>query len=393
MKLLFVAMADSIHTARWIGQLHGQRWGIDLYSSTTNGGTHEELRGVTVHHLCHSRGRSDIRQRGIPVFSDTLAEFGEWTLDRLWPRLRPERLAALVRRLRPDVVHSLEIQHGGYLTLAAKKLLGGDFPPWIVANWGSDIYHFRRFPEHEKLIRETLRACDAYTCECRRDLDQAADMGFTGRVLPPSPNGGGYDIDRAARLREDRTSGRRLIMVKGYHGWAGRALVALQALERCWELLNGYRLCVYSADPAVATAARVLASSIGISVEIFTQRDRLAHEEMLRRHGAARISIGLSVTDGISTSFLEALLMGSFPIQSWTSCADEWVRDGETGLLVPPEDAEAVAVAVRKALQNDALVDQAAERNWGTARDRLDARILSQAAAAMYVAVAGGRPA
>jgi hypothetical protein len=390
-KVLFVAMADSIHTARWIGQLSGQPWSLALFSSTSNARTHEDLSGLTVHHLCRPRGRPGIRLRGVPLVSQRLAARSARTLDRQWPGLRPRRLAALVRRFRPDVVHSLEIQHAGYLTLAAKKLLGGDFPPWLVTNWGSDIYLFRRFPEHEHQIRETLASCDAYTCECARDVGQAADMGFTGRVFGPAPCAGGYDLPRAAALRQGRPSARRLVMLKGYHGWAGRALVALEALGRLPDLLKGYRLCVYSAVPEVATAARALAARTGLPVEILTRRR--PHEEQLRRHGAARLSIGLSISDGASVSFLEALLMGSFPIQSWTSCAGEWIRDGKTGILVPPEDVEAVAAAIRTALEDDDLVDRAADENWRTAERRLDAGPLREAAASMYMALAGGRTA
>ena len=112
----------------------------------------------------------------------------------------------------------------------------------------------------------------------------------------------------------------------------GRALVALRALESVADLLAGYRICVYSASPEVIEAARGLAARTGIEFEVVTPDRPLSHMEMLRRHGQARLSLGLSMSDGASTSFLEAFVMGSFPVQSWTSCANEWVVDGETGI-------------------------------------------------------------
>ncbi len=66
----------------------------------------------------------------------------------------------------------------------------------------------------------------------------------------------------------------------------------------------------------------------GVIIPEFT-----SHHDILQKHGQARISIGLSIGDAISTSLLEAIVMGSFPIQSWTSCADEWIVDGKTGIL------------------------------------------------------------
>ena len=80
--------------------------------------------------------------------------------------------------------------------------------------------------------------------------------------------------------------------------------------------------------------------------------------------------------------------MGSFPIQSWTACADEWIEDGKTGILVPPEDPEVVELAIRRALTDDELVNQAAERNYRIAEERLDQSILKPKAIEIYTTVA-----
>jgi glycosyltransferase involved in cell wall biosynthesis len=201
-----------------------------------------------------------------------------------------------------------------------------------------------------------------------------------------SPNTGGFDLSELQSLRmPGPSSQRRIIMVKGYQGWAGRALVALRAVERCAELLNDYALCVYSASEEVAMAAELLARSTGVRVTMVPLES--LHQEVLRLHGRARISIGLSISDSISTSFLEALAMGSFPVQSWTSSADEWIEDGVTGLLVPPEDPDVVEQALRRALTDDQLVDAAAAINWQTACERLDSRQLRPKAVALYTTV------
>ncbi len=41
----------------------------------------------------------------------------------------------LIRILRPDIIHSLELQNAGYLVLQAKARLGKSFPTWIATNW------------------------------------------------------------------------------------------------------------------------------------------------------------------------------------------------------------------------------------------------------------------
>jgi glycosyltransferase involved in cell wall biosynthesis len=142
---------------------------------------------------------------------------------------------------------------------------------------------------------------------------------------------------------------------------------------------------VYLADEDVKIAAELVSQTTGIPIEVIPY---CPHEDMLRLFGRARVSIGLSISDAISTTLLEAMVMGSFPIQSCTSCADEWIVDGESGLIVPPEDPEPIAAAIRRAVSDDALVDRAAELNSKIAQERLDQAIIRPQVIAMYERIA-----
>lgn len=386
MRILLVAMSESIHTARWICQIADQGWGIYLFPSIDYGLTHRNLRDVIVYHSVywyqHGYDRS-VKFRGIPVFNKTVALLGRNLLRKLVPNYQVIQLKRLVDKIKPDIIHSLEIQHAGYITLDVKKLFDGLFPTWIVTNWGSDIYLFGRLSEHEPRIREVLGACDYYSCECQRDVSLARSYGFKGKVLPVFPNAGGFDLELVYSLRQPGpVSARRVIILKGYQHWAGRGLVGLRALERCANLLKGYEVVIYSASPDTVIAAELFSKSTGIPTTIVP--NDTSYHDILKLQGRARISIGLSISDAISTSLLEAIVMGSFPIQSWTACADEWVEDGVTGILVPPEDPEIIEKAIRRALSDDELVDNAVEKNSQTARERLDYKMLKQKAIEMY---------
>jgi glycosyltransferase involved in cell wall biosynthesis len=316
----------------------------------------------------------------------TLAERGR--LDLLGDQ--PDRaavLARLIRRLRPDIVHSLEFQHAGYIVLAARERLRGDeMPIWIASNYGSDISLFGHLPEHRARIRALLAAVDVHLCECARDLRLGREFGFTGMEAPLIPVGGGWDLDAAAVYRAPgSTSRRRVIALKSYEGWAGRAGVALEALRRCGDLLAGYALVLYLASHEFGERAARMTAGTGLRVEHAGGRPGwVNYEQMLALHGRARVSIGLSIADGISTSLLEAMLMGSFPIQSHTACADEWIADGVSGLLVHPEDPQPLAHAIRRALTDDDLVDQAAAINAGAIAERLRYRDVRETIIGMY---------
>ncbi len=398
MRILFVAFHNSIHTCRWINQLKGQGWDVHLFPSA-GGDTHVGLEEVTVHELLYQRPAglsTTVRIKGfcwpfpkryLPVTRMALQYF---------PRMLPwaqqvNRLTHLIQVLKPDIVESKEIQHAGYLTLEAKERFKGKFPVWIVNNWGNDIHLFGQLAAHKSKIQQVLSGCDYYSCECHRDIRLARELGFKGEVLPVLPNCGGFDLERLALLRESGpTSSRRLIFVNGYQDWHGRALVALRALSLCADVIRrgGFRVALHSVNPDVKVAAELLANETGIPI---VAHSYCTHDEIMRLHGQSRVHIGLAISDGIAITSLEALVMGAFPIQSCTSCADEWIVDGQTGFIVPPEDPEIVANAIRRALADDELVDSAAEINAKVAQERLAQAVITPKVIAMYERVAADK--
>jgi len=398
MRILFVATADSIHTARWVNQLLGEGWDIHLFP-VEDTDAHPALRGVTVHDMktVHD-GDVDPSVRLLDRFWRIFKRCwplrrGRYRAERLLMRLLPHcserarRLARTIALLSPDMVHSMGLQHSGYLTLEARDLLRKPFPMWAVSIWGSDVYLFGRLQDHIEGIRNVLSLCDYYACESQRDLALGRTFGFKGEMFPVVPMAGGFEIERMTRLRQSGpTSSRRVILLKGYQGWAGRALVGLRAIELCAGLLRGYSIAVYCAwGEDVRIAAELLQHTTGIPIEIVP---RVPHDDMLRLHGRARISIGLSISDGTPSSLLEAMVMGSFPIQSNTSTADEWISDGETGILVHPEEPQEVAAAIRRAVTDDDLVNRAAEINARVAAERLDVSVIRPRVIEMYQKVA-----
>ncbi len=164
-------------------------------------------------------------------------------------------------------------------------------------------------------------------------------------------------------------SNRRIIMVKGYQGWAGRAIEALEALQACQELLSGYEIIVYAASPATVQRVKELQASTGLRIRVLP---RSPHGEVVNLFGRSRLAIGINDTDGVPNAMLEAMTMGAFPIQSDTQSTTEWIHNEENGLLVDPSQPSGISAAIRRGLQDDALVDRAAEFNLQLVLKRLD---------------------
>jgi glycosyltransferase involved in cell wall biosynthesis len=384
-RILFVGMVDAIHAVRWISQITDQECEV-FFFPVERARLHPEFRNLTIFtpNIFSVKYPANNRVRLLPwvnllfLLEAKIPKF----LGIPAPGLVEKALQWVVQTWKPDLVHSLEFQKAGYLTLAVKQKMGARFPRWIATNWGSDIALFGKFPEHREKIQSILAECDYYSAECQRDVDLAKELGFNKKILPVLPNAGGYDLEKIGAYRQPgAVSSRRVVLLKGYQGWAGRGLAGLRALTLCADALKGFRVLIFAASPDVVLAARVFTIETGIPTEIIPYG---SHAEMLRLHGQARIYIGLSIVDGISTSLLEALVMGAFPIQSCTACADEWITDGENGFIIPPEDPHVIAQAIRTALTNDALVDGAAEKNSMLAQKRLERKAIKTKVVEMY---------
>lgn len=70
---------------------------------------------------------------------------------------------------------------------------------------------------------------------------------------------------------------------------------------------------------------------------------------------ASDIFVLPSLSEALSNALMEAMACGVAPIASLVGGSPELVREGETGLLFPPGDAEALAVQIRRLVDDEAL--------------------------------------
>ncbi len=392
MRILFVGFPESIHTARWIAQLADEDWDIHLFP-VHDGPVHPDLKNVTVHSFYRTSpfGNNDrVTRKGLPW--PVLRGRGKIkaALERTAPHLavNSARLARAIRTLEPDVIHVMEMQHAGYLALDSFTQLGASISPCIYSSWGSDFYRYGNESNHQERIRDFLKLCDYYIADCHRDVLLARDFGFAGEVLGVLPVGGGFDLQYMGQFRQPLAT-RKTIALKGYHSdrLLGRALHALEALCACEDLLSDYEVIVYSADREVSEAVRRIAAN-GLR---FRELSATSHDEMIKLMGRSRVALSIGLTDGTPNSLLEAMIMGAFPIQSATVSTAEWIDNGKNGFLVPPEDTDAIAAAIRKALSDDELLEEAARTNNTITTERIDCSIIKPQVIQMYKSVAASR--
>ena len=388
MKILFVAFPFSVHTARWINQLQGTGWEIHLFPSMDFHPLHPSISGVTYYQPSGYAFTKNPANRYVTHFAENLFFRNKlvWKFYRRVGKLLgmrktgADRLRSVIKKLQPDIIHSLETQHAGYLVKLAKEK-GMPFPVWVHSNWGIDLHFFGRLPEHREKIKEVLREVRVLIVEGKRDAVLASGLGFQGKLFTFPSVGGGFIIKEVS---SKTPSTRKKILVKGTQDNVRRGLVALNAIERCAAILGEYEVVIYSATHETKAAAGFISANTGLKITVV---ENLSQEELIRLNSEARLNICVNLSDGLPNSMLEAMMMGAFPIQSNTSLADEWIQHGRTGMLVPPEDPETIEQALRKALTDDEMVNAAAEINRRTIQERLEYNMIKEQVIKMYETV------
>ena len=376
-KILVVAMADSIHTARWLEQFEGSEYKFLLFPSSPHRRIHPKISRL----LSSDSTMNITTPFGLKHTGLFLA-----ALDKLFANhIRGLLLRRFIKRFNPDVLHAVETQGAGYISSIALERIKNK-PIFILTLWGSDLFWFRRFKRHEAQLKNLLPQVDLLSMECSRDIAIAKEFGFVGEIFPPFPVTGGYELSvQKSDSPKTPPSARKVILVKGHTRFVGRGLIALDAIKKVADLLVDYEVIVYSADPQAIRRVQKLVKDTQLNVRSF-KRGELSHHELLSFFKSARIYIGISLSDGISVSLQEAMVCGSFPIQTNTSCADEWIVDGKSGFIVDPYNPALIVSALRKALENDALVDAASKINLDTAQQRLSTSAVSESIRGFYLA-------
>lgn len=362
MKLIFVvAMADSVHTARWLSQFADQHLLILLFPSTPHRRVHPVINDLIQNNSNNLRVRiaPGMRYLALPL----------WLIDRSTPlRIRSRILRYLIDVQKPTILHGMETQNAGYLIAEAIPQLR-TVPKVYLSIWGSDLFWFQQFANHRSKIRGILSKTDALSTECKRDIELAKAFGFKGKLLPTIPASGGVDLDHVTRPGNfDLPSQRSKIMVKGYSGFVGRSLIALEALEQMSDELKSYEIHVYSASLRTRWRARRIQRRSDLHI-VLHKKHALTHGEVITMLGESRLSISISLSDGFPGSLREAMITGCFPIESKCSCGNEWATAGKSALFVDPGDVSEIMSAIRTALNDDVLVDNAAKINYGLAND------------------------
>jgi glycosyltransferase involved in cell wall biosynthesis len=257
------------------------------------------------------------------------------------------RLAAILRELRPQVLHS----HMFHANLMA-RLMRLVFPqPLIISTLHSIAESSRHSPGtrwRDWVYRVTNPMADATVAVCQAVAERHAAAGAVShgklRVIPNGVDTGRFrpDAERRERLRGELGAGDEFVwLAAGRLMWKKDYPTMLRAAAR----LGRGILFIAGAGPLEAEL-KALASELGVRARFLGPR-----EDVPALMNAADGLVLSSVVEGLPMTLLEAAASGLPCVTTDAGGARDAVVDGQTGFLSPRGDPEALAAAMQRLME------------------------------------------
>jgi glycosyltransferase involved in cell wall biosynthesis len=353
-KLVIIGMAESSHLHRWIEVTQSvyPRARLLLFPSDSPNLTKDKLRQIKGSHPNTRIFRLFPNAR----INYVLNVLFDYFLGQIW---RAFLLRYLLLIHRPKVIHFHEIQHGAYIYNYVHNYRRTHLKSrYIISTWGSDLYLYHNLESHKKRIQECLKWADVITAERKFEKEIVEKFDFSGEFIAPVYITVGQSQNSKPKMM--LPSLRKTIIIKGYQDQAGRALNVLNALAGISDVLRDFEILVFSASDSILSQVELINCEYGLNIAIV---NRIPHSELQDIFRRSRLYIGMSISDGLSTSMVEAMEAGTFPIQSPNSAAGDFLEDKKSGFIVDPWNIDGLRESIRMALTDDNLVDDAARIN------------------------------
>ena len=326
--------------------------------------------GVDVHFV----GLDDPSRAPDPFYEQLRVPFMRLPAPRDVDPLLAARVSRVVRRVRPDVLHTHLVHADVYGALNSQTL--------VSTKHNDDPFRAGPFRFVERLLARRAERIVAITDALRRF--QIERVGIPPAKLvtihygldEPPPAWGTNPPDDVSHDARVVLAICRLERQKGLD-------VAVRALATVRSRHPDVELVVLGDGPERAALAS-LARDCSVPVHLLGRVADVA--AWLRR---AAVLVHPVRWEGFGLAVLEAMVAGVPVVASRVSSLPELVADGKTGVLVPPDDPSALAAGVARVLESPEPLGAAARQR---AREHFSVARMADATTALYESLRKSRP-
>lgn len=297
------------------------------------------------------------------------------------------KMAEVSRDAGLDVLHvHYAVPHATAAILARSMLPEGKRPRVVTTLHGTDTTLLGRDVGYGPAIRHALMSSDAVTAVSAWLRDQ------THRLLTVD-----RPIDVIHNFFEAKTPRRAREEVRRELGLQNETLIVhlsnLRPVKRIDLLLDtvarvrpreGFKLVILAGGDFAPFIDHV--RRLGIGDRVLVRENVIDVEDYLQ---AADLGLFTSESESFCLSLLEAMWFGCPSVSTSVGGIPEVVTSGETGLLVPPGDAEGLARGVESLLQDSELRMRLGQAGQKRAREAFSAEAIVPRYEALYRRVCG----
>jgi len=410
MRILLIADGRSPTTRRWVQALHGLEYEVILVTTFPCAPVAGVEADVTMPVAFSSLGGSAAGSaagpsspaRGLVKRARPLLMAARYWLGPLTLRYYGPRLRWLVERIEPDVVHALRIPFEGMLGAYTPRPF-----PLVISTWGNDLtLHACGSRRMAALTRRALQRTDALITDTQRDTRLARAWGLNpGAPALVVPGSGGLDLDEIAAVKEKARPGAALsgepppaglflpgqpliVNPRGFRTGSVRTDTFFKAIPLILERRPDARF----ACPAMAGQPEAGGWVERLNLHgIVHLLPHLPQDQLWALLACADLTVSISQHDGTPNTLLEAMAIGTFPVAGDIESLREWITPGVNGLLVEPDNPQALAEAVVLALDNPGLRSRAAAKNAALVQERAQAARVRAELSLFYEALTASR--
>ncbi len=362
MRLLIVCNTEIIHSQSWVDLfMNDDEFDVRVFAHNNQvDGPYppQQWKKPTyvLEHPQTSRGKSEV----ISLFPKHSKFFSARIIPRI--PLNNWYLRRIINQWKPDIVHALSLVPVGYSLWQALSKKKRNHPLFVVSSWGSDIYMGKDIAIDIPKLKEVLSNCDGFIADCRRDMQNAFNLGLPEENLAfdfAIPVTGGLDLSKITN--NIPIEKRNIILLpKGYELFENKIFSVLEALNMLCDKLDGFEIHILTASEDAKRYLSLMPESFRKYCRI---HGLLQNTEVIDLMQRSRVVAAPSISDGSPVALLEAMAVGSLPVFSPLESIKEWIEDGKNGLLVHALHPNKIAQALDRALFDDRLFNSAAVIN------------------------------
>ncbi len=246
----------------------------------------------------------------------------------LYPFLAPAAAAAL----QPDIIHAVLESFAGMALMFSKSVVPKAKRLLTCQSTNTTL-----------LVRSMHKAADRVTAISSVLVERAKGFGVHATLIP-----NGIRLKELQEASAERVPGRILFV--------GR----LEPMKGIDDVIEAFAVMVRQAHHDNAHLRIVgngserqylekCARDQGVADRV-TFVGGVPHDQVAREYAAAEIFCGLSISEAFGNVFIEAQAAGCAVVATRVGGIPDIVKDGVTGLLVPPEDPVAASEALERVL-------------------------------------------